>query len=138
RDPHQCGAGAPLRPTDPSFKRHLTNLRDGLETVGRHPQGFGLGNAGATAERFNVQLKAGESNYTEIGVETGLAGMIAFLAWNLALAIGLVGAARNSSEAAMRAAAAGLAAAFAALLLIAVQTDAYGVPWLGYCLWWLA
>src|SRR5438876_6811331 len=57
-----------LSPNEPSFKSHLTNLREGLETVGRHPQGYGLGNAGATAARFGVQLKAGESNFTEIGV----------------------------------------------------------------------
>jgi hypothetical protein len=31
-----------------------------------------------------------------------------------------------------------VAAAFAAILLIAVQTDAFGIPWLAYVLWWLA
>ena len=23
-------------------------------------------------------------------------------------------------------------------LFVAVQTDAYGIPWLAYCVWWLA
>ncbi len=122
---------------EPSFRSHLTNLRDGLETVGRHPQGYGLGNAGATAERFGVQLKAGESNYTEIGVETGLLGLIAFVAWNLALLVSLVLSAWRTAPGVVRAATAGVAAALAAVLLIAIQTDAYGIPWLGYCLWWL-
>jgi O-Antigen ligase len=125
-------------PNEPSWKSHLVNLRDGLETVGRHPQGYGLGNAGATAERFSVPLKAGESNYTEIGVETGLAGLVVFVAWNLALLAGLVRRAWSEPPGMLRAGAAGTAAALAAILVIAVQTDAYGIPWLGYCLWWLA
>jgi O-Antigen ligase len=123
---------------EPSWRSHLTNLRDGLSTVVHHPQGYGLGNAGATAQRFGVQLKAGESNYTEIGVETGLLGMLVFVAWNLALLAGLVRRAWSEPAGPVRSAAAGVAAALAAILLIAVQTDAYGIPWLGYCLWWLA
>ncbi len=132
------GGVTALNPGEPSLRSHLTTLRDGLETVGRHPQGYGLGNAGATASRFDVPLKAGESNYTEIGVETGLAGMFLFIAWNLALLVGLVRAARSATDGTVRWATAGLAAALAAILAIAVQTDAYGVPWLAYCLWWLS
>jgi hypothetical protein len=123
---------------EPSWRSHLSSLRQGLSTVAHHPQGYGLGNAGATAERFGVELRAGESNYTEIGVETGLVGMIAFVAWNLALLAGLVRRAWTESPGALRDGAAGIAAALAAILLIAVQTDAYGIPWLGYVLWWLA
>ncbi len=122
---------------EPSWRSHLSSLRHGLGTVVHHPQGYGLGNAGATAERFGVELKAGESNYTEIGVETGLLGMILFVAWNLALLAGLVRRAWSEAPGDLRDGAAGVAAALAAVLLIAVQTDAYGIPWLGYCLWWL-
>ena len=35
-------------------------------------------------------------------------------------------------------AAAGVAAGLAATLALAIQTDALGVPWLAYCLFWLA
>ena len=98
-----------------------------------HPQGFGLGNAGTTAQRFGVTLKAGESNYTELGAETGLAGALLFIAWSLALFVGLVRTAWAGDRAA-----AGLAAALAATLALAIQTDAIGVPWLAYALWWLA
>ena len=129
------GGATALNPGEPSLRSHLTNLRDGLRTVVHHPQGYGLGNAGATAARFEVPLKAGESNYTEVGVETGLLGMLLFLAWNLALFAGLLRAARRPGAPPE---AAGLAAAFAAILVVAVQTDAYGIPWLGVCLWWLA
>jgi O-antigen ligase len=92
-----------------------------------HPQGFGLGNAGATALRRDVPLRAGESTYTELGVETGVLGMLAFIAWSASLLWGLV-----------RAGAAGTAAAFAAVLALAVQTDVLGTPWLAYIVWILA
>jgi hypothetical protein len=123
---------------EPSWRSHLSSLRHGLSTVVHHPQGYGLGNAGVTAERFGVNLKAGESNYTEIGVETGLLGMIAFVTWNLVLLAGLVRRAWAETSGALRDGAAGVAAALAAILLIAVQTDAFGIPWLAYVLWWLA
>ena len=77
-------------------------------------------------QRFDVMLQAGESNYTELGVETGLAGALLFIAWNLALLASLVRARR-----------AALAAMLAAVLFVAIQTDAYGIPWLAYCVWWL-
>jgi len=123
---------------EPSWRSHLSSLRHGLSTVVHHPQGYGLGNAGATAERFGVKLKAGESNYTEIGVETGLLGMVVFVVWSLALLAGLVRRAWTEPPGVVRDAAAGIAAAFAAVLLIALQTDAIGIPWLAYVLWWLA
>lgn len=112
---------------EPSIRSHLRALRDGIETVARHPQGYGLGNAGATALRRDVPLKAGESTYTELGVETGLLGALAFIAWSLSLLWGLV-----------RSRAAGVAAAFAAVLALAVQTDVLGTPWLVYVVWILA
>jgi hypothetical protein len=112
---------------EPSIRSHLRALRDGAETVVEHPQGFGLGNAGATALRRDVPLKAGESTYTELGVETGLLGALAFIAWSLVLLWGLV-----------RSRAAGAAAAFAAVLALAVQTDVLGTPWLVYVVWIVA
>jgi hypothetical protein len=134
---HPGASSELLSTSEPSFESHLTNLRDGLEAVGKHPQGYGLGNAGATASRFDVPLKAGESNYTEIGIETGLLGLILFVAWNLAILGALVRRAWADPGELGWGSASG-AAAFAAVLLIALQTDAYGIPWLGYVLWWLA
>ena len=56
-----------------------------MRTVLQHPQGFGLGNAGSTASRTGVAIKAGESTYTELGVDTGLLGGLVFVAWSAAL-----------------------------------------------------
>ena len=116
---------------EPSIRSHLESLRAGLETVAEHPVGYGLGNAGAVARREDVDLKAGESNYTEIGVETGVLGLAVFLAWNVALFLVLARVGRLDW------AAAGVAASLATVLALAVQTDAYGVPWLGYVVWGL-
>jgi len=120
---HQTGPSK----LEPSSESHLRNLWDGVRTVVEHPQGYGLGNAGEVAFREGVPLKAGESNYTELGVETGLLGALLFIAWNLALLVSLARARR-----------AALAAMLAAVLVVAIQTDAYGIPWLAYCVWWLA
>jgi hypothetical protein len=122
---HAHAAGATR--LEPSTESHLSELWDGVRTVARHPQGYGLGNAGEVAFREGVPPKAGESNYTELGVETGLLGALLFIAWNLALLGWLV-----------RARQAALAAMLAAVLVVAIQTDAYGIPWLAYCVWWLA
>jgi O-Antigen ligase len=131
--PKDSGLSGTYSIGEPSFRSHLNSLRDGIKTVAKHPQGYGLGNAGTTAQRFHVRLEAGESNYTELGVETGLAGALAFIAWSLALLAGLVRAAWSGDRAA-----AAIAAGLAAVLALAIQTDVIGVPWLAYCLWWLA
>jgi hypothetical protein len=112
---------------EPSLHNHWISLREGVRTVIHHPQGYGLGNAGQTASRTGTPIKAGESNYTEIGAETGLLGALLWVGWNLSLFAGLV--ARRV---------AGVAAAFGAILVLAVQTDVIGDPWVGYCVWMLA
>jgi hypothetical protein len=117
---------------EPSIRSHLTSLRDGVETVVRHPQGYGPGNAGAAALRTDVELKAGESTYAEIGVETGLLGLVLFAVWNVLLLVRLLAGGREDEIAA------GLGAALAAVLALALQTDVLGVPWLVYCVWPLA
>ena len=89
----------------------------------KHPWGFGLGNSGVTALRTKVEIKAGESTYTELGVETGLLGGLVFIAWSLAL---LRGTLRRYPW---------LGAAFAAVLVLGLQTDVIGVPWIAVVVW---
>jgi hypothetical protein len=119
---------------EPSIRSHWISLREGVRTVVHHPQGFGLGNAGQTASRTGTTIKAGESNYTEIGVETGLLGALLWIAWGLAIFVVLVTTALRTHWWA----AAGIGAAFGATLVLAVQTDVIGDPWLAYSLWALA
>jgi hypothetical protein len=109
-----------------STTEHLASLRDGARTVIHHPWGFGLGNAGVTAVRTDVRVRAGESTYTELGVETGLLGALVFVAWSLAMLRRLL--VRRPW----------LGAAFAAVLLLGLQTDVIGVPWIAVVVWALA
>ena len=123
---HPLAGGDPFSSGDTSLTSHWRNLRAGVRAVVRHPQGYGLGNAGTEAKRTNVEIRAGESTYTQLGVETGLAGMLAFIAWALAILWGLWS--RSPW----------LFAAFGAMLAVALQTDVLGVPWLAYVLFALA
>ncbi len=127
-------SGSALSDREPSIRSHLTNLKQGIRTVVHHPQGYGLGNAGQTASRSGTPLKAGESNYTEIGAETGLLGAVLWLAWGLAVLGGLIATARSGGSVTV----AGMAGAFGAVLALAVQTDVIGDPWVAYCVWGLA
>jgi hypothetical protein len=120
-------SGSATSANEPSIHSHLVNLKQGTRTVVHHPQGYGLGNVGQTASRTGTPLKAGESNYTEIGAETGLLGMLLWIAWNLSILVAL-----------WRARAPAMAAAFAAVLALAIQTDVIGDPWVAYCVWGLA
>jgi hypothetical protein len=130
--PTSSGLSGTYSIQEPSLKSHWESLKAGIRTVVHHPQGYGLGNAGTTAQRFGVKIEAGESNYTELGAETGLLGAVLFIAWSLALLLALIRVARKGDRAA-----AAIAAALGAVLVLGIQTDALGVPWLAYCLWWL-
>ena len=116
-------SSGPLDPGEASFDSHLDNLREGIETVVTHPQGHGLGNAGVTAKRTGAEIKAGESTYTELGVELGLLGMLAFIAWSIALLRVVL---RRAPW---------LGASFAAVLVLGIQTDVIGVHWLAFVIY---
>jgi hypothetical protein len=123
---HEPTSAGPLDPGEASFDSHLDSLRDGIETVVTHPYGYGLGNAGVTAKRTGTEIKAGESTYTELGVELGLLGMLAFIAWNIALLRVVL---RRAPW---------LGASLAAVLALGIQTDVIGVHWLAFVLYALA
>ena len=75
------------------------------------------------AKRTGVEIKAGESTYTELGVDAGIAGLAAFLLWNVMVLLALW---RREAW---------VAAAFAAVLLLGLQTDVIGVHWLAVVVW---
>jgi hypothetical protein len=124
---HEAGAGAATSGLgDASTASHWRSLRAGVRTVIHHPQGFGVGNAGSTAARTGVQIEAGESTYTELGVDAGLLGALLFIAWSVALVVRVLPCT------------AWLGAALVAVFALGLQTDVIGVPWLAYVLWALA
>ena len=108
----------PFSAGESSTSSHLSALRDGIRTVARHPWGFGLGNSGVSASRTRVDVKAGESSYTELGVDMGVLGLLAFAGWLVALSLAL----RTRSP--------WLAASVAAVAVLGLQTDVIGIHWL--------
>ena len=108
----------PFSAGESSTSSHLTALRDGIRTVARHPWGYGLGNSGVSASRTGVEVKAGESSYTELGVDAGVLGLAAFAGWLVALGL------------ALRACSPWLAASVAAVAVLGLQTDVIGIHWL--------
>jgi hypothetical protein len=116
----------PLSPGESSTASHLRALRDGIETIARHPWGFGLGNAGVSASRTGAEVKAGESTYTELGVDTGVFGLAAFVGWLVALGLAL----RRRSP--------WLTASLAAVAVLGLQTDVIGIHWLSVVVFALA
>jgi hypothetical protein len=116
-------SGDPLAGDDASTESHWRNLRDGVRVVIEHPQGYGLGNGGVVAKRTGVEIRAGESTYTELGVDAGVAGMSAFVLWSIAVLLGLW---RREAW---------LAAAFATVLALGLQTDVIGIHWLAFTIW---
>jgi hypothetical protein len=108
----------PFSPGESSTSSHLSALRDGIETVARHPWGYGLGNAGVSASRTGAEVKAGESTYTELGVDAGLLGLAAFVGWLVALGLAL----RRRSV--------WLTSTLVAVALLGLQTDVIGIHWL--------
>ncbi len=120
-------SGNAFSENEPSLREHWTELKDGIHTVIHHPQGFGLGNVGQTASRTGTPIKAGESNYTEMGAELGVLGSLLWIAWGLAVFVGL-----------WRARAVRMTAVFATILALAIQTDVIGDPWVAYVVWAIA
>ena len=116
-------ASDPFSPGESSIASHWRNLRDGIREVLEHPHGYGLGNAGVVAKRTGVEIRAGESTYAELGIDTGLLGMAAFVLWSGALLLALL---RRSAW---------IAAALAAVLLLGLQTDVIGIHWLSVAVW---
>jgi hypothetical protein len=120
---HGDTSGNPFAGNESSTASHLRNLREGMRVVIRHPQGYGLGNAGVVAKRTGVEIRAGESTYTELGVDAGVAGLVAFVLWSAAVLIGLW---RREAW---------LAAVFATVLVIGLQTDVIGIHWIAFTVW---
>lgn len=124
--------------SDPSSISHLDELERGADNLGVHLQGYGLGNSGQTAVRFDVESRAGESVYLELGADLGIAGLFFWVAFSAALIISLGQRAWTAQDAFGRTFSAALCSVGAALFAIAVISDVWGNPWNTYVFWWLA
>jgi hypothetical protein len=133
-------AGQPLHTattlSEPSVKSHLAELRTGGRSLLDHPQGYGVGNSGATAARFHVTPRAGESFYLELGADTGVGGLLFWLLFTVSTSWALLTVVRGRAASYIRRFAAGTLVAGVSIALLAVFSDVWGAPWLGYVLWW--
>ncbi len=124
---HAPGAGPAVSGlSDASIQSHWQSLRAGVEALVHHPQGYGPGNAGASAARTKAVVLAGESTYTQLGIDAGLVAALLFVGWSFEVLRRLL---RASPW---------LAATMVAMLALGLQTDIIGVPWVVYVLWTLA
>ena len=100
-------------PSDTSTAGHASGFTSGVNTIGEHPLGQGLGTAAGTGQRFAVLNRViPENNYLEVGDELGIAPMLLFVALTVALILWLRRVTRRRAEplvAAAWAAAIGLA-----------------------------
>jgi O-Antigen ligase len=133
---HRPPGANPLHSTvtfsESSEGEHWGELKHGARSLLDHPQGYGVGNSGATARRFGVPLRAGESFYLEVGADTGIVGLALWLAFTMLVLQELLVRARAEPLAA------GLFAAGAALAAMALISDVWGGPWPAYLLWALS
>jgi hypothetical protein len=124
--------------SDPSFRSHLSELRSGGRNLFDHPQGYGVGNSGETAARFQVPPRAGESFYLELGADAGVGGLFFWLLFTALTLGGLLGVVRGRVSAYARTFAAGVLAAGTSIAALALISDVWGAPWLSYVLWWIS
>lgn len=71
-----------------SDAKHWRALKDGLVTIGQHPLGRGLGSAGP-ASFASVSPDIPENYFLQIGIETGVLGLLSFLAFQLLVGVRL-------------------------------------------------
>jgi O-Antigen ligase len=124
--------------SDPSFKSHLHELRSGGRNLLDHPEGYGVGNSGETAARFQVVPRAGESFYLELGADAGVGGLLFWLLFTGLTLIGLLRVVRGRASPYVRTFAAGALAAGISIAALALISDVWGAPWLSYVLWWIS
>jgi hypothetical protein len=136
--PSEGPLGSSVRLADPSAGSHTAELERSARNLASHPYGFGIGNAGQTAQRFGVPSQAGETFYLELGIDAGIAGLGLWLAFVALVLRALFLRTRRGVDLLERRFAAGLLAGGAALLVVAVISDVWGVPWVTYVFWWLA
>ena len=113
----------PFSPSESSTESHWRNLRDGVEAVVRHPQGYGLGNAGTVAKTDRRRDQSGRVRVHGARNRHGAPRRARVRPLERRTATSLL-----KREA-------WVGAAFAAVLLLGLQTDVIGVHWLAVGLW---
>ena len=120
---HPGASNDPTSANESSTSEHLASLREGVRTVVHHPWGFGLGNAGVTAVRTHVAGRRA-SRPTPSSASRSVSS-VRSSSWR----------GRSCSLSRVLTRRPWLGAAFAAVLVLGLQTDVIGVPWIAVAVW---
>ncbi len=114
---------------DQSTSGHIAGFWSGLDTIGSHPLGQGLGTAAGVGQRFSVQnLKVPENTYLNVGDELGIGPMLIFVMLTIVLVFKLRSLARARSDPLLMAAYTAGAGLAVAGWFLQIWLD-FGVAW---------
>lgn len=122
---------------NPSTQGHLESLERLTGLMATHPQGYGIGTAGANGNRFNTGI-GGESSYFTVGVELGWLGFALYLAVFALAGWSCVQASRARLPKLERAVYWGAAVAWIVIAIDGVLAEVTLNLFVMYTLWWLA
>ncbi len=111
-----------------SDQGHLSGLKSGLKDIYHQPLGGGVGTAGPASVYNPKRIRIAEDYYIQVGQESGVVGLVLFLAVNMI--VGLELWRRRSDSLAL-----GLFASFLGLVIVNLFSHAWEDPTLAY-LWW--
>jgi hypothetical protein len=83
---------------EPSAVDHVESFWEGVDAVSDRPLGHGIGTSAGTGQRFRAVVTVSENNYLQVGVETGVAAMVAFVALTVVLLRRLREVARTTGD----------------------------------------
>ena len=114
-----------------SDQGHLSGLKNGLKDIYHQPFGGGTGTAGPASTYNPKRTRIAENYYIQVGQETGVIGLILFVAINILVALYLW---KDRSDALSL----GLFASFIGLFVVNMFSHAWTDPTLSYIWWGLA
>jgi len=117
---------------------HLEDWSEGVEHLGEHPLGVGLGAGGLTGARFGLPPVAADSQYFKYAVELGVLGLGLYLAALAALFGFAARAYRASPTPIVRAYAALVAVTALGIGINGLTTVPLAHPLLAYTFFWIA
>jgi hypothetical protein len=126
-----------------TFQDHSSSLRlqvwgATLGLIFSNPIGYGIATTGQTASRFGGAVISIEGQYSKIGVELGLIGLLLYIAVLATLSLYLLRGAYRVRRPYLQAVSCVLAIVFIGLAVNSMTTEWHNSIALVYPLWWLA
>lgn len=123
---------------DHSSSRRLVVWADALRQIVEQPFGSGIGVVGQTSFRFETRVLNIEGQYSKVGVELGIVGLLIYISILAATSMYLMRAAYRTKASYHHALFFALSLCFIGLAMNAATTEWHNAPALVYPAWWLA